>query len=170
MKQLLIVLAVIVAGFTACKDELKADKEAEQKILKDTTNYTTVKWLDSAVNFGTIKMGEKILIKFRCLNTGNKPLIIINARPGCGCTIANYTKEPIEPGAEGLITAEFDSNKAHGGTVAKYIMVTTNTKNSDINITFSGEVLGGPSNDKIAIPHEPNMPKPIRKIDTFKNK
>ena len=163
MKQLLLVLAGVAIGFMACKDELKEEKKAEAKILNDSTNYTTVKWLDSAVNFGTIKMGEKILIKFRCLNTGNKPLIIVNARPGCGCTVANYTKEPIAPGAEGLITAEFDSNKAHGGTVSKYIMVITNTKNnSENNLMFSGEVSGGESNDKIAVPHEPNIPKKLK--------
>lgn len=163
MKQFSIVLAVVVTSFMACKDELKEEKKAEAKILNDSTNYTTVKWLDSAVNFGTIKMGEKILVKFRCLNTGNKPLIIVNARPGCGCTVANYTKVPIAPSAEGLITAEFDSNKAHGGTVSKYIMVTTNTKNSsETNLMFSGEVLGGESNDKIAVPREPNIPKKLK--------
>ena len=169
MKQLLMVLAIAALGFTACNDELKADKEGEQKILKDSSNYTTIKWLDTAVNFGTIKMGEKIFVKFRCLNTGNKPLIIINARPGCGCTVANYTKQPIAPGTEGLVTAEFDSNKAHGGTVTKYIITTTNTKNgTDNNLMFKGEGTGGDNNDKIAVPHEPNMPKPIRKLNTLK--
>lgn len=159
-KQLFIALAFVSVGFMACKDELKADKDAEQKILKDSTNYTTVKWLDTAVNFGTIKMGEKIQIKFRCQNTGNKPLIIINARPGCGCTVADYTKTPIAPGGEGLVTAEFDSKKTHGGTVTKYIITTTNTKNgTDNNLMFNGEITGGDNNDKIAIPHEPPAEK-----------
>jgi hypothetical protein len=154
MKQLLVVLAVIVTATMSCKDELKENKKAEMAVLNDTANFTTVNWLDTAVNFGTAKLGEKIQIKFRCQNTGTKPLIIINAIPGCGCTVANYTKQPIAPGAEGLITAEFDTQKAHGTSVTKYIIATTNTLNSDMNLMFKGEIIGGESNDKIAIPHE----------------
>jgi len=154
MKQLLVVLAVIVTATMSCKDELKENKKAEMAVLNDTANFTSVKWLDTAVNFGTAKLGEKIQIKFRCQNTGIKPLIIINARPGCGCTVADYTKQPIAPGAEGLVTAEFDTQKAHGTSVTKYIIVTTNTLNSDMNLMFKGEIIGGESNDKIAIPHE----------------
>ena len=163
MKQLLWLFAIIVTGCLACKDGLKADLKAEQKIISDTANFTTVKWIDSSVNFGTVKMGEKIQIKFRCQNVGLKPLIIVSVRPGCGCTVASYTKEPIAVGDKGLVTAEFDTNKSHGGEVTKYIIVTTNTKIPDTNILFTGEVTGGTSNDKIAIPHEPNMPKPLNK-------
>lgn len=163
MKQLVWLFASIVTGCMACKNEVKTDLKAEQKIISDTVNFTTVKWIDSLVNFGTVKMGEKIQIKFRCQNVGNKPLIIVSVRPGCGCTVASYTKQPIAVGAEGLITAEFDTNKSHGGEVAKYIIVTTNTKVPDINLAFTGEVTGDTSNDKIAIPHEPNMPKPLKK-------
>ena len=154
MRQLLVVLTVVMVATIACKDELKEMKKAELTVLNDTANFTTVKWIDTAVNFGTAKLGEKIQIKFRCQNTGNKPLIIINARPGCGCTVADYTKQPIAPGAEGLVTAEFDTKKAHGTEVTKYIVVTTNTMSPDYNLLFKGEIIGGESNDKIAVPHE----------------
>ncbi len=160
MKQLLVVLVFVITGTMACKDELKDMKKAEMAVLNDTTNFTTVKWLDTAVNFGTAKLGEKLQIKFRCQNTGKKPLIIVNARPGCGCTVANYTKQPIAPGAEGLVTAEFDTQKAHGTSVTKYIIVTTNTLNADMSLMFKGEIIGGESNDKEAIPHKlPNNSK-----------
>ncbi len=160
MNKLFLGLAIIsIIAMQGCdnEDELQVDLKAQQKIIADSVNYTTVKWIDSSVNFGTINMGEKIQIKFRCLNTGIKPLIIINARPGCGCTLANYTKEPIAPGAEGLITAAFDSNKTHGGTVTKSIIVNTNTRNGQEHfLSFTGTVKGGEpekSNDIIAVPH-----------------
>ncbi|MFY7900735.1 MAG: DUF1573 domain-containing protein [Chitinophagaceae bacterium] len=137
----------------SCTDEKKETINAA-KAAADSTNYTTVQWLDSIVSFGAINMGEKIEVKFRCKNTGDKPLIITNAKPGCGCTVADYTKEPIAPGKEGVVTAAFDSKKAHGGTVEKSIIVTTNTSNgTEHYLKFTGEVNGAPSNDKIVVPH-----------------
>ena len=97
MKYLLII-AAIGLGLLSCKNNRSVDVK---KAAVDSVNFTTVKWEDSIMNFGSIANGEKIQIKFRCLNTGDKPLIITNARPGCGCTVADYTKEPILPGKEG---------------------------------------------------------------------
>ena len=108
----------------------------------DSTNFTTIKWMDSIVNFGSIVNGEKITIKFRCINTGDKPLIITSALPGCGCTVADYTKEPILPGKEGAVTASFNSAN-FTGEVHKYITVNTNTKNTpEIRLSFTGLITG----------------------------
>jgi hypothetical protein len=40
----------------------------------DTANYTTIQWLDSVVNFGSIPMGEQVKVVFRFRNSGNNPL------------------------------------------------------------------------------------------------
>jgi len=129
--------------------------EANQKVAADSSNYTTVKWIDSIVKFGTINKGDTISIKFRCLNTGNKPLVLVNVRPGCGCTVADYSKEPIAPGAEGLVTAFFDSKKVGtSGDVRKTIIVNTNTKNgTEHYLYFEGSINGGGTNDKVVEPH-----------------
>jgi len=150
---LIVAIALTGMTFTACKNG-NADKKLE-KVVADTANYTTIQWLDSIKNFGTINQGDKIQILFRCKNTGTKPLIIANARPGCGCTIADYTHEPIAPGAEGLVTASFDSNHGHAsGEVRKTVMVTTNTKgNTEHYLIFTGEVKGGTSTDSVMQPH-----------------
>jgi hypothetical protein len=142
------VLFAFVAVFISCKSK---DKQLELTVKNagvDSANYTTIKWIDSIVNFGSVKNGEKITIKFRCKNTGDKPLVIISAKPGCGCTVADYTKGPILPGSEGLITASFDSKK-FSGEVHKYIMINTNTKNgNETTLTFTGTILGGPTGEK----------------------
>ncbi len=138
---------------TACNNTAKNKALAEQAA-KDTANFTTIQWLDSIVNFGSIQMGETITVRFKCLNTGKKPLLITNAKPGCGCTIADFTKEPIMPGTTGVVTAAFDSKKVHAPEVRKTIIVTTNTiNNTEHYLIFTGEVKGVESNDKVAIPH-----------------
>ncbi len=53
-------------------------------------------------------MGDIVDINFTCKNTGDKPLYLVYVRPSCGCTVADYTKEPIPPGKEGKIDAQFD--------------------------------------------------------------
>jgi hypothetical protein len=76
-------------------------------LIKILQNFTTVKWNDTAINFGTVTRGEKVHIKYICTNTGNKPLFIYYVRPGCGCTVADYTKAAIMPGKTGEVNAEF---------------------------------------------------------------
>lgn len=108
----------------------------------DTANYTTVQWLDSAQNLGVITHGETKEISFRFRNSGNKPLMIISASPGCGCTVADYPKEPIPPGGEGVIKAGYDTKNQHIGAFHKSISVVTNTSgNANHSLVFSGEII-----------------------------
>ncbi|MFY7965021.1 MAG: DUF1573 domain-containing protein [Chitinophagaceae bacterium] len=151
-----LVLFAISLLFTHCaSDNKKANAKHDslvKKAIQDTTNYTAVQWLDTSLTFGTIKQGEKITLKFRCKNTGLKPLILTNVRPGCGCTIADYSKEAILPGKEGWVTANFDS-KRFCGDVHKSLLVSTNTNNdNERNLQFTGNITNC-ENDKIVQPH-----------------
>src|SRR4051812_27544946 len=102
----LFIMALI--AFTACKNNEnnageKNSASANTIDPTDSTKFTTVQWIDSLVDFGSVKEGEDVDIKFRFKNTGNKPLIVASVVPGCGCTVPEYTKEPVMPGNEGFI-------------------------------------------------------------------
>ncbi len=143
-KVFLLCILVISLAFIlqACNNNAEEKVTDVNRVFSDSTKYTTVQWLDTVKNFGTITMGEKIKITFRCLNTGEKQLFLSDVRPSCGCTLAEYTKEPIPPGKEGKIVAEFDSNKSHPGKLTKTIYVHTNTKNSTPPyLIFTGEII-----------------------------
>lgn len=111
-----------------------------EKIMADTTNYSNIHWIDSIADFGTIKEGEVIEVKFRFKNIGNKPLHITNVQAGCGCTSPDYSKEAIAPQQEGWVKGIFNSlNQV--GTVSKQIKVITNSKNfSEHTLYFTGTV------------------------------
>jgi hypothetical protein len=96
---------------------------------EDNSQLTTIQWIDSIKNLGRITEGQKLQIAFRFKNTGSKPLIIESVQPGCGCTVADYPKEPIPPGGEGEITGSFDSN-GRENLQRKQIAVTANTMGS----------------------------------------
>lgn len=135
-------IAAFALLIVSCKNNNSGnDNSAAIKAATDTVNFTTVQWIDSVQDLGALSFGETRQIKFHFKNTGNKPLFVISAVPGCGCTVADYPKEPIAPGKEGELVASFDTNKGHPGTFDKRITVTTNTKpNGNSMLGFTGTI------------------------------
>jgi hypothetical protein len=140
-------LIIIVAGisFAACQtsdSKSKLTDEQKRSALKDSSNYTTIQWLDSTYrDFGKVKEGEILPVAFHFKNTGEHSLVISEVRPGCGCTDPEKPEEPIAPGKEGVIKAKFNSKGQHIGENRKYITVTANTKPSPTTeLTFRAEV------------------------------
>jgi len=152
MKRFALIISVI-AILAACES---ADKKAGNPALKkqaDTANFTTIKWIDSLKDIGIVEAGKKAEIQFRFLNTGNKPLYVVQVQPGCGCTVADYPKQPIMPGKEGIISANYNVSSDAQGEFKKNMRVTTNTKGeTDTYIFFYGKI----KNDKVADPQEKN--------------
>ena len=146
-KTILLLTVLLLSLLYACSDGNSNAATAPANVGKDSVNFTQVKWLDTAVNFGTVTKGEKVHITFKCKNIGSKPLFIYYVRPGCGCTVADYTKAAIAPGGTGEVNAEFDSNHGNPGTVRKTISVQTNTTNASPILIFTGTVNAPPAAD-----------------------
>ena len=98
---------------------------------------------DGKFKFGKIKEGEKVTHDFEFTNTGSKPLLITNCKASCGCTVPEWSKEPISAGKTGKIHVVFDSEHK-AGTQVKSITVTANTEPSRTVIALVGEVLEHP--------------------------
>lgn len=143
MKRIIALSLVVSTAFYACNggDNPRLPLNAAQ-MEKDTAHYTTIQWLDSIKNFGTAKYGDKINIEYSFKNTGDKPLYLLDVRPTCGCTIADYTKSAVMPGKEGYVKATYDSHHGTPGNVRKSIVVTSNTKNdTHFVLAFTGDVV-----------------------------
>lgn len=135
-------ISVLIAGttFTACQQSENKNTDAESA-MKDSAKFTTIQWQDSVVNFGTKKMGDIVDVTFNCTNTGNKSLYLYDVRPGCGCTLVDYSKAPIKPGDHGKIEAKLDTKKTHAGEVHKVVFVHSNTAHQIPYLSFAGTVL-----------------------------
>jgi hypothetical protein len=136
---------IAAAVFASCGSndssvEIDAARDAGSKQL------TTVQWIDSVRDFGRIIEGQKLAISFRFKNTGDKPLVIESVQPACGCTVADYPKQPLKPGEEGEITGEFNS-EGREGQQHKEITVTTNTPAHTQQLVFEVTVAGRPPKD-----------------------
>ncbi len=90
-------------------------------------------------DFGTINEGQKVSHTYKIKNTGEAPLIIQSAQPSCGCTVPDWTKEPIPVGGTGFVKAEFDSN-GKPGIQNKTITVTANTWPKITTVRFKAMV------------------------------
>jgi hypothetical protein len=90
-------------------------------------------------DFGVVTEGQKVSYTYKFKNTGQAPLIIQTAQPSCGCTVPDWTKEPIPAGGSGYVKAEFDT-KGKSGPNTKTITVTANTWPKQTTLKFKASV------------------------------
>ena len=90
-------------------------------------------------NFGKIGQGEVVTHIFKFTNTGKSELVISAAKASCGCTVADYPKNPINPGAEGEISVKYDS-EGRKGIQSKTVTLTANTQPNTKVLTIKAEV------------------------------
>ena len=97
-------------------------------------------FVEEVKDFGTITQGESVSMTFRFKNVGQSNLIISSAQGSCGCTVPEWPKEPIAPGAEGKIEVTFNSTGKQG-LQNKTITLVSNTIPNTKVIAIKGEVL-----------------------------
>lgn len=96
-------------------------------------------------DFGKIKQGVPVTHEFKFTNTGKAPIVITNAQPSCGCTIPDWSKDPIPPGGKGYVKATY--NAAAPGAFDKSITVMANVENGVVMLRFHGEVVANTPNN-----------------------
>lgn len=104
---------------------------------------TTLEFEETTHDYGEIMEGEKVVYNYKFTNTGKEPLIISNAKGSCGCTVPDWPREPIAPGASSEIKVQFDSKgkgKPEGAAQSKRVTITANTDPANTYLTIKGTV------------------------------
>lgn len=96
-------------------------------------------------DFGTITQGEQAEYNFKFQNTGDQDLIIASATASCGCTVPEYPKEPIKPGASGSIKVKFNSDYRLDA-FDKAVTITANTSPLETVLKIKGFINPKPGN------------------------
>jgi len=92
-------------------------------------------------DYGEIEKGGEPYCEFTITNDGNEPLIISNAKGSCGCTVPEWSKEPILPGESSVMKVKYDTKRV--GPINKSVTVNTNAVNSPTKVLrIKGKVLG----------------------------
>src|SRR5438093_2215686 len=119
----MVFLVALVASFANAQDKPAAKKAgaADEKAPRLTI-------VEPVKEYGEVAKGDKLDWSFIIKNTGNADLQIIAAKPGCGCTVADFDKV-IKPGSTGKVTAHVDTT-AFAGPIAKSVTLETNDPNT----------------------------------------
>ena len=91
-------------------------------------------------HFGEITQGEKVSYDFKFRNSGGSDLVITQASGSCGCTVPEYSKEPIKPGGSGEIKVTFNS-EGKSGMQSKTVTILANSVPATKVLTISAEIL-----------------------------
>ena len=95
-------------------------------------------WDQTSHDFGKIKQNTPVSHEFKFTNNGTDVLVISTVQASCGCTVTEYTRDPVPPGSEGYVKATY--NAAHIGAFNKTVTINANTEKAVVVLTIKGEV------------------------------
>jgi hypothetical protein len=114
----------------------------------DNGPKTTIGFAKDEHDFGKVKQDSENAYTFKFTNTGTIPLTITNAQGSCGCTVPDYPKQPIAPGATGEINVVYKPGKQQGNQ-AKTVTVTANTEPTQTILRIKADVQVDPNAPKV---------------------
>lgn len=148
---------VLVFGLTAnAQTKTKVKKTKTTKVISTTKGAAMVEAPKAAtpsvegagmvfeqetIDYGTIAHNADGKREFVFTNNGNKPLIISATQGSCGCTVPTTPKDPIAPGAKGVIGVKYATDRV--GAFTKTVTITSNAEGMPSKVvTIKGTVLG----------------------------
>ena len=125
---LFLLLALPLVGYA--QDDMKQKDKGEMKFEKTRHDFGVFSQ-DSAV----------VTYDFVFTNVGKSPLVIHQASASCGCTVPEYTLEPIMPGCKGKISVTYNGKGKRPGVFRKSITIHNNGKQTPVRLYIEGEML-----------------------------
>lgn len=111
-----------------------------QTYTKNITDSAKIMFVDTVYDFGTIyEANGKVSHVFEFKNVGGMPLVVLNAKASCGCTVPEWTKTPIDKGGSGTIEVTFNPAK-RAGKFNKAITITSNAAGQYSVVYIKGEI------------------------------
>lgn len=94
-------------------------------------------------NYGTMKQGADGDCFFVIKNEGNQDLLITDAKGSCGCTVPEYSKDPIKPGKTMKMKVHYDTNRI--GDFSKSVTITSNAIDTPVKVVQIRGVVEAPA-------------------------
>ncbi len=140
MKKTILSVALLLMCTSITFGQHKKNKESEQQTISTTSAVpsdlalpkpaTNLKaddmaFTDATHDFGTVMEGPDATCEFTFKNNGSEPITIEKAQPSCGCTVPQFSKDPVAPGATGVINVAYHT-KGKPTPFTKTITVVSN--------------------------------------------
>lgn len=134
MKKVVLTFVAIFFGAFA----LLAQQNSTTPAANDNPNAPDIKFVKLVHDYGTIVKEADGNCEFEFQNTGKEPLVLSDVRSSCGCTVPQWTREPILPGKKGTIKVHYDTKRI--GPINKTVTVMSNAKTPSVVLRISGNV------------------------------
>lgn len=142
MKKIILLAMLAVLGVTSsnAQETTKKLKAKATKVSTPKVDGAGMVFVSETIDYGTIAHNADGKREFVFTNNGNKPLIITNTQGSCGCTVPTSPKEPIAPGAKGVIGVKYATDRV--GPFTKTVTVTSNATGQPTTLlTIKGTIL-----------------------------
>ncbi|HWR93767.1 MAG TPA: DUF1573 domain-containing protein [Flavobacterium sp.] len=146
MKKIFLIATLAILGVTTSNAQSSKTTKTTTKTTatKATVNGAGMVYETETIDYGTIAHNADGKREFVFTNNGNKPLIITAATGSCGCTVPTSPKEPIQPGAKGVIGVKYATDRV--GAFTKTVTITSNAEGMPTKVlTIKGTVLPDPT-------------------------
>jgi predicted RNase H-like nuclease (RuvC/YqgF family) len=124
------------ADLKKIQDEISAKESA-----KRAETLTSMEFEATELDFGQIKEAAAVSKIYKLKNTGKRRLMFEKVEGSCGCTIAEWPRYPIEPGASAEVKVVFNS-LGKRGPQNQTITITANTEPAQTVLRLKGIVSG----------------------------
>ena len=128
-KSLLSFIAVFLVGIALCY---------AQPEKKDLSEKPVPEWKTKTHNFGEIEYNKPVKAEFEFKNPTLEPLLVSSVKASCGCTVADYPKNPVKPGESANITVTYNARNI--GNFKKSVRVNFNKSGTATTLFIEGIV------------------------------
>jgi len=138
----LVLAAAVFAAAAGAQEKGAPAAKAPAKPAADTKKAVggpKIEVIPETRDAGTVAKGQVIETTFVIKNNGGSDLIISDARPGCGCTVASFDKV-VKPGAEGKVQTSVDTKSFTGPISKSVLLVSNDPERGQINLFIKANV------------------------------
>jgi hypothetical protein len=127
MKKLIVIMVMFLAVLTIQAQDKPAAASQDSIIFTSTVH-----------DYGTIVQASDGSCEFKFTNKGKAPIVLNDVKASCGCTVPEWTRTPVAPGANGTIKVTYNTNNV--GAFSKSITVNSNAVNNPLVLIIKGTV------------------------------
>ena len=131
--------AIIQAGSKPASEKAVSKNPQTQPTATVSSTAPEITFTETTHEFGTVKKGSPVVYSFSIkIPAKNRSLFLIVKLDAA--TTPKCSKEPVKAGKTGFIEVHYDSMRA--GNFGKEVTVTSNAKNSYVNLVIKGTITG----------------------------
>jgi hypothetical protein len=128
MKKLIVIMVMLFLALLTIQAQDKPVAASQDSIIFASTVH----------DYGTIVQASDGTCEFKFTNKGKAPIVLNDVKASCGCTVPEWTRTPVAPGANGTIKVTYNTNNV--GAFSKSITVNSNAVNNPLVLIIKGTV------------------------------